>query len=307
MECSNCTATVPDDDAFCEECGKPLADEGASARCTCGALVEDADEEGFCGMCGRRVRPRESDHIEAELSPLLAAVSDKGHRHDRNEDRFAIRRFDARVALAVCDGVSTSTESELASSLAADTFVEAIGNGIALCDAMRQAANAVAALAPRDGNASSTTAVGAVVAGGSIEVAWTGDSRAYWIDADGATPLTSDHSWLNEVVIAGQMTEHEANRDRRAHAITRWFGADAGEDAACDARTFEIPGPGALLLCSDGLWNYAPQPADIAQLYANLPASVNALERCRALVEYANEQGGQDNITVALLQIESQD
>jgi serine/threonine protein phosphatase PrpC len=126
-----------------------------------------------------------------------------------------------------------------------------------------------------------------------------GDSRAYWIDGAGARQLTSDHSWLNEVVSSGEMTFEEAMEDSRAHAITRWLGGDSGENAKPDIVTFPVPGPGALLICSDGLWNYAPSEGDMAELFGRMEG--DAIVICRGLVEFAKERGGQDNITAAVL------
>ena len=295
MECPKCTLESPDENLFCEECGEPLQELEPIPSCVCGAPLAEADEDGFCGRCGRRVRPRETDRMEAELSRDLAAVSDKGIRHDRNEDRFAIRRFDNRTLLAVCDGVSASRESELASSLAVETIAESIGAGATLEQAMRHAAEAVAKLGPRgNGDAPSTTAVAALIDGDTVALAWVGDSRAYWIDDAGAHQLSSDHSWMNQIVAAGEMTVEQAGASPRAHAITRWFGADAEDDAWAETTRFKIPGPGLVLLCTDGLWNYSPTLA---------ASDDSVLELCRKLVDFANRCGGLDNITVAALRI----
>ena len=295
MECPKCTVASPDENLFCEECGQPLQELEPVPGCVCGAPLTEADEDGFCGRCGRRVRPRATDRMEAELSRDLAAVSDRGIRHDRNEDRFAIRRFDNRTLLTVCDGVSASRESELASSLAVETIAESIAAGAALEQAMRDAAEAVAKLGPPgNGDAPSTTAVAALVEGDIVTLAWVGDSRAYWIDDAGAHQLTNDHSWMNQTVAAGEMTMEQAAASPRAHAITKWFGADAEDDGTAETTTFEIPGPGLLLLCTDGLWNYSPALAATDE---------SSLELCRNLVDFANRSGGRDNITVAALRL----
>lgn len=301
MECPYCTADLPDENLFCEECGKPLTQQPAEPRCACGAPLADADEEGFCNTCGRRVRPRETDHIELEISPDFAAVSDKGIRHDRNEDRFAIRQNETQTILVVCDGVSSSHESEQASALASETIATMLEDSAELNEAMAEAAVKVAALGSQGGSdAPSTTAVAARVRGTEVTLAWVGDSRAYWLDAEGATQLTNDHSWMNSVVAAGQMTAEQASKESRAHAITRWFGADAIDESQAEITTFEIPGEGFLLLCTDGLWNYAQELSELNQL---LPRTGTALEACRHLVDFANSKGGQDNITTALLRV----
>jgi PPM family protein phosphatase len=142
--------------------------------------------------------------------------------------------------------------------------------------------------------------VSAIVQGNKATIAWVGDSRAYWID-ETPTLLTQDHSWMNEVVAAGEMSLAEANRSPQAHAITRWLGADASPtDSEASIVEFNIPGTGYLLLCSDGLWNYAPDAIQLKQL---MPLQGNVLAIAQSLVEQARSRGGHDNITVALLHI----
>ncbi len=310
MECPNCTATLPDDDIFCEECGVRLVEEQAPepvpGGCSCGAGPGEVDEDGFCTRCGKRVRPRPEDHIEIVVSPDFAAVSDRGLRHDRNEDRAAIRAVPGAAAatciLVVCDGVSSSYDSQTAAETAAETILEALAHESTMQDAFADAATRAAALG-RAGEAPSTTAVAARIADHTIEIGWVGDSRAYWIDGAGAKQLTRDHSWLNDVVASGEITFDEAVKDQRAHAITRWLGGDAGENALPEITQFEIPGAGALLFCTDGLWNYAPAEPEIAKAVndAGLPDGADALTVCRRLIDFAKEQGGHDNITAALL------
>jgi len=80
--------------------------------------------------------------------------------------------------------------------------------------------------------------------------------------------------------------------------VTRWIGADVSDPAPHVVR-FEPPGPGAVLLCSDGLWNYQPEPAKLAELA--LPAAIaDPLGAVRALVGFALEAGGMDNVTAVL-------
>lgn len=322
MECPNCTATLPDDDIFCEECGVRLVEEPTPdpvpGGCACGAGPDEVDEDGFCTRCGKRVRPRAEDHIEIVISPDFAAVADRGIRHDRNEDRVALCGTgafacaepdkDAQAVrpvphqiLVVCDGVSSSSDAQTAAAAAVAAISEALSQDKTIEAAFAEAAARVSEL-DRSGDAPSTTAVAARVNDRVAEIAWVGDSRAYWIDSHGAKQLTHDHSWLNDVVSAGEMSYDEAAADSKAHAITRWLGGDSGENAQPEILRFDIPGPGSLLLCTDGLWNYAPSEADMANLFN--AAACDAIEVCRRLIDFAKEQGGLDNITAALLRFQ---
>jgi serine/threonine protein phosphatase PrpC len=126
--------------------------------------------------------------------------------------------------------------------------------------------------------------------------------------------LTVDDSLAQELIIAGAAPDSEAVQ-RGAHTLTRWLGADSEAKPWSDSSVHTIApaGRGWLLLCSDGLWNYLPDPvafgdtarnylpdaADIARLCTGLDTAAAA----RALVEYALDAGGQDNITVAIVPI----
>lgn len=320
MECPFCTASLPDDDAFCEECGKPVApavEQHPAASCpNCDAPSEEICEDGYCGRCGHLARRPASDHVEVMLSPDFVGVSDRGLRHQRNEDRFAMRQAGDGYVLVVCDGVSSSTQSELASSAVAEhvsgTLEKALLRHSASSPertvriAIQNAQEALAALAPGASDPPSTTVVAALVSGEDAILGWAGDSRAYWISADGKTlQLTTDHSWMNEVVAAGSMSIEDASLSPNAHGITRWLGADAGDNAQAEVAHFKIPGPGLLLLCSDGLWNYVHDPAELGRLVqaTDAPATDTLLGVARGLIDFANARGGQDNITVVLLRV----
>jgi serine/threonine protein phosphatase PrpC len=100
------------------------------------------------------------------------------------------------------------------------------------------------------------------------------------------------------MVNAGLLHQSEALTSPHAHVVTRWVGADPAE-APPHVATFEPPGPGVLLLCSDGLWNYQPEAAELASLA--LPrALTDPLGAAKELVQFAIESGGRDNITVVL-------
>jgi len=303
--CPQCTAEAPLDDRFCEECGAHLGGPSTVAapiECAkCGAGVDAIDEDGFCTACGfRRLAPAR-DHFERVISAGFAGITDRGLRHHRNEDFFMMdslndNQADGGQVIVVCDGVSSTSEAEKGSEAAADAVFRSLVQKQTLEEAVAAGQSAVAEI---DGEPA-TTVVAAVVREKRIQVASVGDSRAYWIAREDSRQLTSDDSWINDVVSAGEMTEEEALKSSQAHAITRWLGADASaEDCAASLVEFEIPGPGYLLLCSDGLWNYVPDAAAMAELvYAEEQDAVGVVRR---LVDFANGKGGQDNITAVLL------
>ncbi len=298
-------------------------EEPARPATTCVACrAGRVDSDGYCENCGH-AQPRERDHMERESGPV-AAVSDRGLRHHRNEDSFALGHTTlpdggpATLAV-VCDGVSSATRPDEASAAAAraagDVLLAALPRGThpqaAMHEAIVAAAGAVNALAGEPDaarehdphqNAPACTIVSAVVAAGLLVVGWVGDSRAYWVPDDRDAPparLTEDDSWAAQMVAAGLMSEAEAYADERAHAITGWLGADAYELEPHTA-SFKPDRPGVVVVCTDGLWNYAETAREMAETIP-ADAAVRPLHSARVLVGHALDGGGHDNVTVAVL------
>ncbi len=295
----------------------PVQGGAADGGKTCVACrAGRVDTDGYCEHCGH-AQPRERDHLEEELGSV-AAVSDRGLRHHRNEDSFAVAATalpdgSAATVAIVCDGVSSASRPDEASAAAAaaanEALLEALPRGAhpqeAMHEAILAAATAVNALAPEVAgaqNAPACTLVGAVVSGGLLTIGWVGDSRAYWVPDDRAAlprRLTEDDSWAAQMVAAGLMGETEAYADVRAHAITGWLGADA-YDLEPHTATFKPDHPGVVVVCTDGLWNYAESAREMAQV---LPADAAArpLHSAQVLVGHALDGGGHDNVTVAVV------
>lgn len=298
----------------------PSAGTKVCVACRAGRV----DNDGYCENCGH-AQPRERDHMEQELESV-AAVSDRGLRHHRNEDSFAVSTTalpdgSPAVVAIVCDGVSSASRPDEASAAAAyaanEALLESLPRGThpqqAMHEAIVAAGESVNLLAQDPGqgqeqdphrhqNAPACTLVGAIMASGLLVVGWVGDSRVYWVPEDRSSPparLTEDDSWAAQMVAAGLMNEAEAYADERAHAITGWLGADAYELEPHTA-SFKPDRPGLVVVCTDGLWNYAESAADMA---AAVPedAYERPLHGAQVLVGHALDGGGHDNVTVALV------
>lgn len=345
--CPGCGGQVAGHAQFCEACGLPLVpvedappvdslDPVTAATrpltapglavvearvCTeCGGTVAT---DGYCQTCGTLARsPR--DHYEEAPAPWLAGVCDRGVRHERNEDALATAIDPlGRGVIVVCDGVSTSSDSDVASLAAVlaarDLLVAEPTDGQGTPESRQSAvaaglvdatvaANAavVAATPPESDNAASCTIVMAVVTAGELHFAHLGDSRLYWFGDDGTFALLTADDSVAQTRIALGVPREEAETGAQAHAITRWLGRDS-EDIIPHTGTYLPHGDGWALACSDGLWNYASDPAALwAQLVTVLgPDSpgTDPLAASRALVAWANQAGGRDNITVALARL----
>jgi serine/threonine protein phosphatase PrpC len=297
--------------------------ESTALRCdACAALLVPGDH--FCEECGARVgdAPVEDEHvpegrIELDLG-AAAAISDQGRVHHRNEDAFHLELIGDVVVGVVCDGISTAASGDVAAQTGARVAGAALANAVrdgaddleAASAAAIAAANAAVGEVPAatrrtDVAVPSCTLVCAVCRDDAVAIAWLGDSRAYWIAPGDARQLTLDDSWAGEQVAAGRLSAEEAARDKRAHAITRWVGADApvGLPGFVLAR---VEAPGRLILCSDGVWNYTASPEALAGLLENLPAEASPAAVARTLAEVALERGGHDNITAVVVDLAPQ-
>jgi serine/threonine protein phosphatase PrpC len=324
--CAQCDSTVRRADRFCESCGAVLSEvrvvaiprSGRVTKGPCSDCGNEADFDEYCTVCGHR--RAEPDRDEADLG-AIALITDRGIEHARNEDAAAAGllvgndadRPDA-IAIAVSDGVSTSTEAHIAASAASTAGVNAMLAAFAatrkargaMLAGLEDAAKAAATAASGPATAPSCTYTAAIVvptAAGTaqITVGNVGDSRAYWFPEPGpAQQLTVDDSLAQELITAGASAESEAVR-RGAHTLTRWLGADSESKpwSETSVQTITTDGPGSLLLCSDGLWNYLPDAGDIARFCSGTDAKAAG----RALTDYALDAGGQDNITVVIIPI----
>ncbi|MBD5787209.1 protein phosphatase 2C domain-containing protein [Cellulosimicrobium terreum] len=297
----------------------------------CGGFVA---ADGYCTECGEPAAS-ERDHWTERPATWVAGVCDRGIRHARNEDAMALHALEdtgtASAVLVVCDGVSSAPDSDVASLAAARAARDLLADGgpagsdpvvgppaarmgmwsARLADASRAANDAILAtvgeMADRD-NPPSCTFAAAVVDGPLVVAGWVGDSRVYWVPDEGeARQLSVDDSWAQEMMAQG-IARAAAENAPQAHAITRWLGPDAPDPVARTVATV-LDRAGWLLVCSDGLWNYCSPADDVAALVhatqesLGPPTGTEPLDLSAALVRWANEQGGRDNITVTLARV----
>ena len=333
--CENCGAALTPDAA--PAAGAPAAlpagvvvvepDLAAlPAACTaCGGRIAP---DGYCEECGTPAR-RPRDHWTEEPAPWVAAVCDRGVRHSRNEDAIAVAARaepGSFAALVVCDGVSSAPDSDRASLAAARAARDVLARADGAPDAevalraagaaAHKAAADVAAdvaseVADQGGGPPSTTFVAALLAGGRLAVGWVGDSRAYWLPdggtGSGSGQLTADDSWAAEAMALG-VSRAEAESGPNAHAITRWLGrrrtrpatADGDQDARHPRLAAALLGRPVELL----LRRRRPGPARRHQRPpATGPKPTPHPLPSPPLVAWAMEQGGADNISVALARV----
>ena len=297
------------------------AQESTPGPClSCGGVI---GPDLYCEQCGVKALSAR-DHFREQAAPWVAGVCDKGIRHHRNEDAMAMMASpdggaaDRRAVLVVLDGVSNTDDSQIGSLAGAKSaravlavpFPDGLGTPESRLAAVTQVltnavkaaqVDVVAAATPGSPHPASATFSAAVLEGDVVSYANVGDSRSYWLpDGSAGVQLSVDDS-AAQAMIAEGMSRVEAESSPQAHAITKWLGVDS-EDHTPMVGQLQITEPGWLLVCSDGLWNYASEPKQLTdQMLA--AGTVDPAALALALTEFANACGGQDNITTVFARI----
>jgi protein phosphatase len=230
------------------------------------------------------------------------AETDVGRRRDHNEDSVLAVSTDSGELLAVADGMGGHSAGDVASATALEAFAEDLERRAgaepaeALERAVRTADEAVreAAAADSGREGMGTTLVAALVGDDTTTVVNVGDSRAYSVTDDAIEQVTVDHSLVQQLVDAGQLTQEEAAAHPRRNVISQALGASDGVDP--DTFSLELDPGETLLLCSDGLTEEVPE-STIHEVVSTTDALADA---ANILVETANENGGSDNVSAVL-------
>lgn len=233
---------------------------------------------------------------------VSASQSDKGKVRASNQDSGY-----AGVNLyVVADGMGGHAGGDIASALATqhvakvdDVYADsdqAIG---ALLDAMKEANKTLSETVSKFSYlAGMGTTMDAVLFTGDIaNIAHIGDSRVYLMRDSQMTQVTKDHTFVQQLIDSGKLTEEEALVHPRRNVIMRVLG-DTSEEPEFDIHQLEVKVGDKLLLCSDGLCGYVP--ASIIE--ENMKVS-NLDEAINLLIDEAKEYGAPDNVTVLLLEI----
>lgn len=227
----------------------------------------------------------------------VGAATDTGLVRDHNEDAFLVEA----PLFAVADGMGGHKGGEVASRIALQTMEESRGSDdVALAEAVREANRAVldAAAGDRDLSGMGTTLTALVAKDDGIDLAHVGDSRAYLLRDGALRQLTEDHTLVHRMVQEGRLTEEEAKIHPHRSILTRALGVES--DIQVDGAAVQIEPGDRVLLCSDGLTSMVPDE----RIHHVLEEHPDPQEASAALVRVANEAGGQDNITVMVLDFE---
>jgi protein phosphatase len=270
--------------------------------------------------------------IAAERAHLLvAAESHPGMKGKNNEDRYAVsahrvggKRGVPSLLAVIADGVGGHRAGEVAAEMAVERICRAVEESDAsqpvgtLRDAIVEASQAIylQSIENPAQQGMSTTCVCAWVLGDRLYLASVGDSRIYLIRTGEIFQLTTDHTWVQEAIESGAISEEEGRNHPNAHVIRRHLGSqqqvepdlrirlDANETQEQSEANQGIqlyPGD-RLLLCSDGLTDLVHKD-EIAETLEAYPLE----DSVARLVDLANARGGHDNITIISLEVPLQE
>jgi serine/threonine protein phosphatase PrpC len=241
-------------------------------------------------------------------------ITNVGMKRGQNEDNYLVN--DDLELYMVADGMGGHLGGEFASKMAVTTVEEVVQRlsgpdsthvqgisspeapyGERLRFAIKEAGRRIfdQALYDESLRGMGTTTVAVLIHDDKAYVAHVGDSRGYFIRGDKIEQVTEDHSLVSEQVKAGILSADDAKGHRLKNIITRSVGYQ--EEVDTDLSVLELKANDRILLCSDGLSNLVQD-----QEICDIVTRYSLKEACENLIKLANERGGDDNITVVLVQ-----
>ncbi|MBR4236414.1 MAG: Stp1/IreP family PP2C-type Ser/Thr phosphatase [Clostridia bacterium] len=229
------------------------------------------------------------------------AITDKGLVRPLNEDYYYLPSKGESFTL-LADGMGGHAAGEVASMIAVSACAEMLRKtktpsreklSAAFSEANRRIYDA--ALTKPQQRGMGTTLVALCILEKQAALAHVGDSRAYRLRNASLTQMTTDHSYVEELVKSGIITREQARTHPKRNIITRCVGTQAEIEA--DIVITDLEGDDLWLLCSDGLTGFVADEA----IEAVLISSLSPMEKLKALRDAALSNGGSDNITAVLV------
>ncbi|RJX41002.1 Stp1/IreP family PP2C-type Ser/Thr phosphatase [Paenibacillus pinisoli] len=243
---------------------------------------------------------------------LTANRSNVGRVRHVNEDQSWVGQLDNGVTLAiVADGMGGHQAGDVASEMAVNAFRSVLEQHAAKPSLTEEEGKMLIRQAISEANESiyakaasneqyhnmGTTIVAAMLHDHNAIIGHVGDSRAYRVTKESIQLLTTDHSLVNELLRSGQLTDEEAANHPRRNVLTRAIGTDP--QVEIDVQSLSWSPEDVLLLCSDGLTNMVSEQ-EMQAVVAGEELELGG--KADHLIGLALEAGGDDNVTVVLLQ-----
>ncbi|MEM9533193.1 MAG: Stp1/IreP family PP2C-type Ser/Thr phosphatase [Pseudomonadota bacterium] len=219
-----------------------------------------------------------------------------GLRREHNEDTYSA---EPELGLwLVADGMGGHDLGEVASAIARDTVVAEVAEGHSLSESIATAAQRIVdqSKARQSAMPMGTTLVATHISNNTFEVAWVGDSRVYHWNGH-LKQLTSDHSYVQELVDQGAISPEQAKTHPHRNVVTQALGVTEPGSLRVDTVSGTLKGGEKLLLCSDGL----TEEVDDEYIAHILSRNLDPQESVDHLILAALDHGGSDNVTVILV------
>ncbi len=234
---------------------------------------------------------------------MIERISDIGNIRQLNEDTYGILEDEAFNLFLICDGMGGHNAGEVASALAKDTVLNFM-RGIqqeedllpSLIEAIKKANHEIYALSSKEKTMSGmgTTMTAALSHHGRLDVAHVGDSSLYVVYNNEIKKITKDHSYVQELVDLGKITEEDAKHHPNKNIITRAVGTNLHVEI--ESYTRQTDHEEIYLLCTDGLSDYL----SAHEIFEKLSGSQDMHKSMMELVDMAKDRGGRDNITLVI-------
>lgn len=240
------------------------------------------------------------------------ALTDRGLIRPRNEDNFLLKIYGSMMVAAVADGMGGEAHGEIASQLAVETIAKNFENKKArltpeklVIDSLKRSHKKIRLKgesldnSPKMGTTCTLAAITPAPGNGRLKVhlGHIGDSRMYLVEQDGIRQMSTDHTMVQKLLEVGALKPDEVEHFVHKNVIYKSLGGN--EDLLLDpVEEFDLPKGSILLMCSDGFSNYIKAE----EMQRILQAKESLEEACHYMVDLANYRGGDDNITVILVE-----
>ena len=232
------------------------------------------------------------------MNIVLGHTSHSGIKRDHNEDTYGIDLKNGLFLIA--DGMGGHDHGEIASALARDHILKAVKTGIPIKQSILDANQEIisSSLKKPGDLPMGTTIVLLKVDGNKFECAWVGDSRIYKLRNNELTSLSSDHSYVQELVDQDLITAEQARSHPHRNVVTQALGVTDNSEISISENSGKIQSKDKFLICSDGL----TEEVDDQTIEDILKKTIEPKEICDQLLIKALENGGSDNITAVVLE-----
>ncbi|VAW37613.1 Protein serine/threonine phosphatase PrpC, regulation of stationary phase [hydrothermal vent metagenome] len=225
----------------------------------------------------------------------IGHVTHTGIKRDHNEDTYGV---DDGIWL-VADGMGGHDHGELASAIARDSILHHYKAGDSLKQCILKSNQIIIDSSFERGGdlPMGTTVVILTIANSKYDVAWVGDSRVYKFNDEKLTSISTDHSYVQELVDQNLITEEQARTHPHRNVVTQALGVTDNSEIKISLSAGEVSSGDKFLLCSDGL----TEEVNDSLIEEIMSKDIHPQEMADQLTIAALKSGGSDNITVIIV------